>query len=429
MVYTEEHYYSWDCYAQDLGMLLHCQGRNSHHLVIEWLLQQQSQYIATIASHKEPRAILTILEQQIPCFKAAHGLPLSLSLFPSSFVGLEMGVKGAWTFLDQHGITGTTVKSPMDALGWRETQKKIHVDIVGAFFKPLKRIFIDCEMDNQQAMTNAAHKFLRLIGTFVPADRSILYLDGNPSLERDLAHRVRLTSHLKRQHFLEQEILEYEACPNDSLLARMNTRAKNSFRFTRDMKQALYQAALQRGWKIIAAPGEAEVEIGRLGGIVLTDDSDMLFYPNISIVIRQMGDHQFNVYYKSSILAKLQLSNNAFTALGIIAPNDYDSNLGYNTLVGRKYSIYKVISKIQQSGQQMSIKEILEAYIAEMNSRVKEAIPSDHYANSYRVFVLHEEHLLPHSYDIRSGYLNSAAHYLKEIRNLQYYSKRFSREA
>lgn len=331
-----------------------------------------------------------------------------------------MAVKYAWRLLQEHGITGTPISKPVDALGWRETHKKIHVDMVGAFYRYLKKLFVNCDQDYQQAMASASNKLLRFIQAIVPKDRSILYLDGNPTLERDLAHQVRLTSHLNRQQSFEQKLLEFEAHPSYSHLAKLKRNAGELFSFTEDMKQILFQTAIQKGWTIFISRGEAEVEIGKLGGIVLTEDSDMLFYPNISTVIRLTGQRQFQVYYKSSVLAKLQLSSNAFTALGIIAPNDYES--GYpecGKLISEQFNLYETISKIQQNNPNASVQDFIDVYTTVMNAVARINIPSDYYCRSYRVFVLQEEHLLPHSYDIRSGYLNTSAHYLRQIENLK----------
>lgn len=231
---------------------------------------------------------------------------------------------------------------------------------------------------------------------------------------------MRLTSHLYKQRLFEQELLKFEARPSYAHLAKLKRNAGNFFRFTEDMKQVLFQTAIQRGWTIFTSPGEAEVEIGKLGGIVLSEDSDMVFYPNISIVIRLTGKRQFQIYYKSSIPARLQLSSNAFTALGIIAPNDYES--GYSecgTLISKRFNLYETISKIQKSNPNASVQGFLDAFTAEMNMEASETIPSDYYCKSYRVFVFQEEHLLPHSYDIRSGYCNTSAYYLKRIETLK----------
>ncbi|KAL0142732.1 hypothetical protein V8B55DRAFT_1409162 [Mucor lusitanicus] len=333
-----------------------------------------------------------------------------------------MGVRGAWKLLQEQGIIGSTVGRPVDALGWRDTQKKIHVDMVGAFYDQLCSFFVHCDRDDQEAKIKAANKLMVYIGKVVPKHRLVLYLDGSkPSLERDFAHTKRLTFQLDRQERLEQELSMLKPGSYSDRISQWEHAARDLFRFTDDMKEVVYQAAMSKGWTIIVSPSEAEVEIGKLpGGIVFSNDSDMLFYPNVSKVIRRMDRHQFCVYDKSAILTRLQLSNNAFTALGIIAPNDYESHIyGTHSAI---LSIYRVVERIQR-GQNLSVNDILQEYLSECSARLGRDLPADYYAKSYRVFVLQEEHLLPPSYDIRSGYLNTAAHYLKKISNIQGYTR------
>ena len=94
----------------------------------------------------------------------------------------------------------------------------------------------------------------------------------------------------------------------------------------------------------------------------------MLLYPTISFIIKQTGKCQFRIYYNPTILVRLQLSSNAFTALGIVATNDYNFNYyNFGSLVPRKFNFYKTITKIQQSNPNMSVKSVLKAFTAETN--------------------------------------------------------------
>lgn len=93
----------------------------------------------------------------------------------------------------------------------------------------------------------------------------------------------------------------------------------------------------------VNAPFEADVYIGRQPANVLaiSNDSDLIYQPNRAFVARPVRDGKsalfkvifyinFKLYCKTDILAKLDLSQNAFTALGIISGNDYCRNVpGY----------------------------------------------------------------------------------------------------
>ncbi|KAF1801452.1 hypothetical protein V8B55DRAFT_1560177 [Mucor lusitanicus] len=299
----------------------------------------------------------------------------------------------------------------------QEPKPKIHVDMIGAFFDPLSRVFIECGPDDQKAMMEASYKLLEYMETVITKESSILYLDGRPTIERNNAYTRRLTRQLTRQQRLEEELAKLETQRNGTHLAKLDYKARKLFRFTEDMKRAFFQAATESAWTIITAHGEAEVEIGKRGGTVLSEDSDMFFYPN-SQVVNWPSKHRFYVYRKYSILERLQISNNAFTVLGIISANDYDYNCYFKlgTLVSNEFSFYQIVKRIDSSNPGMSVKGILDAFIAEMNLKTSEAISSDYYSKSYRVFALQEQHLLPYSYDIRLGYLNTASYYLKQLK-------------
>lgn len=113
--------------------------------------------------------------------------------------------------------------------------------------------------------------------------------------------------------------------------------ALKKFRFTNDLKKIVDETAKKKNWDAIVARGEAEVEIGKIDGIVMSGDSDMLFYSKIGTIIR--------IYHKSEILARLQLNKAAVTTLGIIPSNDYEASF----YKGKINSIYNIMFDIQQS--------------------------------------------------------------------------------
>ena len=203
------------------------------------------------------------------------------------------------------------------------------------------------------------------------------------------------------------------------------------FRINPDIRNIIYKTAVKSGWNVVIAEGEAEVAIAKVGGIVLTQDSDMLFYPKIDTVICPF-DGAYRFYNKKIILPNLDVSAEFFTVLGIIAKNDYDEDFyaGEKDETDRDFNrnrmvqIYNEIINIKKdslndenlSGSSL-IRTILESYISVMNAKTAKNITFDAYQNSYSIFALQQEQPLLVAYDPRSYDINRSAYYLDKIRN------------
>lgn len=278
----------------------------------------------------------------------------------------------------------------------------------GTFFLQIRRYFLNCNGEECKQI-DASRNLLAHIANVVPKNRRVLYIDGKPTLERDHANQKRLNDILERQQDIDIELSEYKRHPSASQQIKIARMALKIFRFTDDLKKIAHETAKKQSWDVIVTRGEAKVEISEIGGFVISGDSDMLFYPKIDTIIRSFCNGFYRIYHKSEILARLQLSNAAFTTLGIIPSNDYKASF----YKGEMNSIYKVMFDIQQSNPQLiSIKDILEAYISRMNAQTEGSLTFEDYTRSYRVFVLQEEQLFPPSYDISSGYFHTPGHYL-----------------
>lgn len=327
-----------------------------------------------------------------------------------------MGVEHAWKMLARKGIAGDVIREPLEALNGQETVTPICVDVAGAFFSLIRHHFLACDPDDKDQLTKASEAFLASLATVLTKDRSILYLDGNPTVERGYAYDKRISSLLKKQQVFESELRDYIDFPTGPHLDKLIKMVGDLFVFTQDMKDALLTTAKRLGWNAIRADGEAEVMIGKAGGTVLSHDSDMLFYPCVDAVIKQKGKGQFRVFDKPSIFAKLQLTSSAFTALGVLAANDYGPGLSAKgSLVSNDCNIYDLVLDIQRSSPELSAKDIIVACTNKMNTDLKKHIFFESFSNVYRVFVLQEEQLLPSHYDVKSGYLHSTFHHLKRL--------------
>ncbi|KAF1801454.1 hypothetical protein FB192DRAFT_1470986 [Mucor lusitanicus] len=308
-----------------------------------------------------------------------------------------MGVPGAWKLLFERSVKAESCNNLKDILGWREKKRKIHVDLVGSFYQDIKRFFIDCDKFDGPQKILAAQKFLNHLAGIIPKDKCVLYVNGSATEEQSQRIEKGISNHSKFCRKLEQEIKDYNDKPNKDDWERLVHRICSMFRFTHDLPTIIYKVASEQGWSIVQAKGEAQVAIGMEGGIVLSGDSDMLFYPNIDTFIKPLifgGIHrqEYRLFHKSSVLSTLELNSAAFTAMGILSDNEYDRNLYGKPLE----HVYSVIQDIQQANPHLfSIRQFIEAYIAEMNARTGKSVVLEDYIKSYRIFVLQEEHLQP----------------------------------
>ncbi|CEP13706.1 hypothetical protein [Parasitella parasitica] len=344
-----------------------------------------------------------------------------------------MGVSGTWSFLNSKDIKG--VKSN-DIQRYSERvyfQKTIHIDLVGAFYNSIRRNFLNVREKDERKKLSAAHRLLAEIHTVVNKKNCILYIDGKPTLERDFAHTNRLESLLSTQETLEKEIEAYNESHTKARHKTIMFLARKLFRVSPDIESTIVYAAQQTGWRIVVAEGEAEVEIGRVGGIVLTQDSDMLFYPKVDTVICPF-DGAYRFYNKSTILSELGLSNEFFTVMGIVAKNDYDQDFyaeeksenDRDFHKNRMNEIYKELVVIEKESFNVRnltgsslIKVILKAYVSFMNAKTGKDVGVDAYQSSYSIFALQQEQPLLEAYDPRSYDINRPATYLDMIHNYQ----------
>lgn len=345
-----------------------------------------------------------------------------------------MGVSGAWSFLQHKQVDVTRSNTTQHDAGLYSSST-IHVDLVGGFYDSIRRCFLNCH-DHQQAKTMAAAK--RLVAEFnsmFNKRRCILYIDGTPTMQRDFAHGKRLDKLLEIQFKLETEVREYNKVRTKARHRTIMYLARQLFRVSPDIEFAIRTAAEAAGWKVIVAKGEAEVEIGKAGGIVYTQDSDMLFYPKIDTVICAF-DGAFRFYNKRDLLPQLDLTSEFFTVMGSIAKNDYEQDFyseeeeeGYRDFYrDRIIDIYQELVAIKRdsfnvgnlSGSNL-VQAILKTYVSFMNAKTGKRIAVDAYENSYSIFALQQEQTLVEAYDPRSYEINRPALYLDRIQNYPRY--------
>lgn len=345
-----------------------------------------------------------------------------------------MGVAGTWSFLQYKQVDVTRSNTTQHDAGIY-LSSTIHIDLVGGFYDSIRRCFLNCHEHQQAKKMAAARRLVAEIASMFDKRRCILYIDGTPTMQRDFAHSKRLDKLLEVQAKLETEVREYNKVRTKARHRTIMYLARQLFRVSHDIELAIRTAAETAGWKVIVAKGEAEVEIGKAGGIVYTQDSDMLFYPNIDTVICPF-DGTFRFYSKKNFLPQLDLTSEFFTVMGILAKNDYEQDFysdekeegNRDFYRDRMIDIYQELVAIKRdsfnvgnlSGSTL-IQAILKAYVSFMAAKTGKRIAVDAYENSYSVFALQQEQTLVEAYDPRCYEINRPAMYLDRIQNYPRY--------
>lgn len=346
-----------------------------------------------------------------------------------------MGVAGTYSFLQHQQVDVTRSNTTQHDGDGVYSSSIIHIDLVGGFFDSIRRCFLNCHEHQKAKKIAAAHRVLAEISTMFNKKRCILYIDGTPTMQRDFAHTKRLDQLLEVQAQLETEVCEYNKARTKVRHRTIMYLARKLFRVDPDIEQVIRTTAESTRWNVVVAEGEAEVEIGKTGGIVYTQDSDMLFYPKIRTVICPF-DGAYRFYNKRAILPQLGLTSELFTVMGIIAKNDYEDDFyaGEKDEEDRYFyrdrmiNIHKKLVEINRdsfnvgnlSGSSL-IHAILKTYVSFMNAETGKRITVEDYGNSFSVFGLQQEQTLVEAYDSRSYELNRPAMYLDRIQNYPRY--------
>jgi hypothetical protein len=308
---------------------------------------------------------------------------LSLCLFPPLSL---MGVKATHSFLKKKGLSFTPTDYPTI-----QSYHTLHVDLLGSFYP----LFIDSFFKHEPKV--AAKFVLDRLQTLLPIQKTILYMDGNRTVEKNATAQRRLNVQVRDSKKLESLLFAAKTKASKgqrvsvSQIDAITRLSRRTFRFINDMKQTFIDTASALGWNIVTCRGEADVHIGSIGmtdeDAVVSGDSDLLFYQNIPNVIRPLAGNQMMLYKKSAILQALNLSAVQWTSIGIVSGNDYDSNIkGFGIATN-----YGVIRKLDGE----TIAEIVKQYLCcEGVSKVRDDDDVD-FRKSINIFVFQKENMLP----------------------------------
>ncbi|KAF9198899.1 hypothetical protein BGZ59_004342, partial [Podila verticillata] len=85
-----------------------------------------------------------------------------------------------------------------------------------------------------------------------------------------------------------------------------------------------------KNWNIVESPTEADLHIARDCqpiDVVVSRDSDLLIYQNVTTVWRPISKGRFLVYDINDVLATLKITRTQLTVLGVVSRNDYSKNI------------------------------------------------------------------------------------------------------
>jgi hypothetical protein len=105
---------------------------------------------------------------------------------------------------------------------------------------------------------------------------------------------------------------------------------EKAFSWSLESKLGLVNFLRSNGWYVVVCDTEADVMIARTStssDIVVSRDSDLLFYHNVCTLWRPISDSRLFVYNIPQILDALQLNKGQWTALGVVSKNDYTANI------------------------------------------------------------------------------------------------------
>ena len=128
---------------------------------------------------------------------------------------------------------------------------------------------------------------------------------------------------------------ELETRVNDGLRVRKHhfTDISSAFYWSMDARRAFADYMIEHGWVVVNCTTEADLAIAQAclpTDIVLSRDSDMLYYASIRTIWRPISKGRVLVYDIKEDMATLGLNQAQFTVLGMVSRNDYSRNIDDN---------------------------------------------------------------------------------------------------
>ncbi|KAG0035821.1 hypothetical protein BGZ82_005074 [Podila clonocystis] len=243
-----------------------------------------------------------------------------------------MGVFGLWVFLKDKGVepvfrSFSRLPNLLESL---EDLPAIRVDVLGCCFMTIRHAY-------ESHPDEIAHGILEgEIAKFGPKELLVLYIDGEPAVEKSLTTAIREERRKNSLEVAERHMDELERRHNASLRVRkhhfvnVTKNLSGAFYWSREKRQGFSQYMRDKNWNVVESPTEADLHIARdcqRIDVVVSRDSDLLIYQNVATVWRPISKGRFLVYGIDNILATLKITRTQLMVLGVVSRNDYNKNI------------------------------------------------------------------------------------------------------
>jgi len=239
-----------------------------------------------------------------------------------------MGVFELWTVIKKKKYEPGVVKAIDPGSTYR-------LDLFACLYIQIRQAFYSCT--DAESAYEAIHKaLLRFTAASQPAQNIFIYLDGAWTHEKQDTHRKRLANSSKAlqeagEWFERMRLRIYDGKWPKKQNVGFTKALKKALTLTEKDKEGLSKYLQTKNWSVITADYEADTQIARdsnANDIVISKDSDMLVYGNISTIWRPIAQGRFLVYDVDEVCKHLALpSRHHLTALGIVSKNDYNRNI------------------------------------------------------------------------------------------------------
>ncbi|KAF9960813.1 hypothetical protein BGZ72_005819 [Mortierella alpina] len=208
----------------------------------------------------------------------------------------------------------------------------IHVDVLGSYFLSIRYAYTSCSLDVAHGVVE------RLIEKLGAKAHIVLYIDGEPAQEKGSTIAQRSKRRREALEATDGKLQELERRVNDGLRVRkrhftdIKKGLRSAYYWELDVRRAFGTYMQERGWAVVHCPTEADLSIARAcqsTDIVLSRDSDMLFYTGIRTIWRPISKGNILVYDLNKVMVMLGLNRTQLTVLGMVSANDYNRNIKY----------------------------------------------------------------------------------------------------
>jgi len=229
---------------------------------------------------------------------------------------------------------------------------KLRVDMQGSFFTTIRYAYANCSSHE------VAHAIVlkTLERSIVDRTAAVLYFDGAQCKEKVMTQHQRLKTRTKAIDDADKHVVTFEdhMAKGGRLgkrhFANVKKQLTTAFRWNEEARHGLVHFLRNRGWEVVQCATEADLRIATEtgeGDIVISGDSDLFVYKQVTTVWRPLRGGGFLEYRKPAVLSALGFETaEQLTALGIVSTNDYNRSvfgLGCETN-------YKIIKDISAEG-------------------------------------------------------------------------------